>query len=157
MLIFLETSSEWFKKQCKFNKIKLNKIGLNNNNFYSKCKWKPGFYIINLSQTLPGTHWTAIAIPENKKYAIYFDSYGVIPDDKVINSLKKQNIKKIYFSNYAIQSINSKACGHYCLVFMLDLKNDPTFLNFENFINMFTPYSRQNEFLLLNMLKNKIK
>ena len=152
MLIFLETSSAWFKKQCKLNNIKLNNILLNNNKFYNKCKWEPGFYVINLSQTLPGTHWTVVGIAKNKKCAIYFDSYGVIPDDKLINSLKKQKINKIYFTNYAIQSINSKACGYYCLAFMLAMKSDIGLNNFENFMNVFTPYTIQNEMLLLNLL-----
>jgi hypothetical protein len=70
-------------------KIKLNKIYLNNKKTLNNVKWKEGFYLINMAQNAPGTHWVAIAIPKDKKEAIYFDSFGVIPDDSIIYSLKK--------------------------------------------------------------------
>lgn len=151
-LIFSETSSVWFKKICAIYNIKLNKIGLNHKDFYDKLKWKNGFYVINLSQTLPGTHWTVVAISKNKDIAYCFDSYGVIPDDTIIKSLKKNNINKIHFTNYAIQSINSKACGYFCLAFMLAMNKKIDLKNFEFFMNMFTPYTIQNEQILKSFL-----
>ena len=150
MFIFSETSNHWFKKQSKIYKLSLTSIGLNNNNYYNNIKWKHGFHVINLAQKNPGTHWTVLAIPKSLNCAYYFDSYGVIPDDSIINSLKKQKINKIYFNQYAIQSLNSKACGYFCLAFMLAMKDDISLDNYNYFINYFTPYALKNEQLLLN-------
>jgi hypothetical protein len=154
MLIFLESTNYWLKKQCKKLNIKLNGIYLNNKKDLDTIKWKNGFYIINMAQSPPGTHWVALAIPSDKKFALYFDSYGVIPDDSIRSCLKKQNIKDIYFSQYAIQSLDSKACGHFCLAFMDFMNNNNIDSNaYEDFLNIFTPYSRKNELLLLNFFK----
>jgi len=156
MFIFSETSNHWFKKQSKSNNLKLISIGLNNKKHYNKIKWKHGFHVINLSQKTPGTHWTVLAIPKNLNCAYYFDSYGVVPDDSLIESLKKQNINNIYFNQYAVQSLNSKACGYFCLAFMLAMQENINLNNYNFFIDYFTPYALKNEKLLLNFFNKNM-
>ena len=58
-----------------------------------------------------GTHWTCFIVKDNKSF--YFDSFGVQPDNFLLNQLPKP----VIYHNYEIQDINSKLCGSYCLYF----------------------------------------
>ena len=55
-----------------------------------------------------GTHWTCFIVKDNISY--YFDSFGVQPDNILLNRLSKP----IIYHNYKIQDINSKLCDSYC-------------------------------------------
>ena len=72
-----------------------------------------------------GTHWTCFIVKGNKSF--YFDSFGVQPDEFLLNQLPKP----IIYHNYKIQDINSKLYGSYCLYFfylMEKMKYYDTFL-----------------------------
>ena len=59
--------------------------------------------------SMGGSHWTCFIVKDKKSF--YFDSFGVQPDNFLLNLLPKP----IRYHNYNIQDINSKLCGSYCL------------------------------------------
>lgn len=69
---------------------------------------------------LKGEHWIAMFF-ENERLD-FFDSFGFAPqdyDDAVMKFIQKQNIKDVFYTNRQLQSIDSDACGHYCILFAL--------------------------------------
>jgi hypothetical protein len=73
---------------------------------------------------LPGTHWLAIYINENKT-AFYFDSFGFKPNiPNILNFLNNFNWK---FNTNQIQSLTSPLCGHYATLFLLYMSCDMEF------------------------------
>ena len=58
-----------------------------------------------------GSHWTCFIVKDNKAY--YFDSFGVQPDNFLLNQFSKP----IIYHNYKIQDKYSQICGSYCLYF----------------------------------------
>ena len=94
------------------NESELQKI--NNYPIYprdSKIPSDKGFVNID-NGSQGGTHWTCFIVEDNKSY--YFDSFGVAPDNFLLNQLPKP----LPYHNYKIQDINSKLCGSYCLYFV---------------------------------------
>ena len=86
---------------------------------------KNGAYVINLDECRDiGTHW--VALYENNKTIIYFDSFGVehIPKEimKFIgneqSSSAKARSKKIITNIYRIQAYDSIMCGYFCIGFI---------------------------------------
>ena len=63
----------------------------------------------------PGTHW--VAWYKNGKNKIYFDSYGVQPQLKVIRYLGKP----IYYNTDQVQPTGQVFCGHLCLYVLEEL------------------------------------
>lgn len=77
--------------------------------------------IINLDNSLGnGTHWVAYFNNPNNIYVIYFDSYGIIPDQKTINFLNKSK-KDLLYSTSKLQNMNTATCGHYCIYLLYNL------------------------------------
>jgi len=64
------------------------------------------------------------------KVIVYFNSLGVIVDENIETYLKDYTV---YYSDNMIQDFGSKWCGHYCLHFLYNLKNDPDF-DFETYL-----------------------
>ena len=58
-----------------------------------------------------GSHWTCFIVKDNKSY--YFDSFGIHPDEFLLNQLPKP----IIYHNYKMPDIQSQLCGSYCLNF----------------------------------------
>jgi hypothetical protein len=84
-----------------------------NDNIFDRVA-RNGSYIINMADNnLPGTHWVSLHIKNN--IAIYFDSYGLAPPNDIKQFTKK---KTLIYSSDMIQSMNSTACGFYCLFFL---------------------------------------
>jgi len=76
----------------------------------------PSAYVINTDpHTKPGEHWVHVYFA-NKKFAYYFDSFGLPP--KVPNILKFliNNAEASYFNSVTLQHNFSTVCGHYCCV-----------------------------------------
>lgn len=71
--------------------------------------------ILNLDISInDGTHW--VAYVKVKKYAQYFDSYGLKPPMELINYL---TMKTILFYNYEnCQKNNPYNCGHLSIKFL---------------------------------------
>jgi hypothetical protein len=95
---------------CKKYKIVLNDV-IMLEQFISNTKY--GNYIINLDEENGnGTHWTALTY--NKDYAIYFDSFGIIPPLEIIQQVKS---KLLHHSVFIIQDGDSVMCGWFCIFF----------------------------------------
>jgi len=121
-------------------------------------KTQVGSYYVNLenSDVGSGSHWNMIKIFDTKN-ALYFDSFGAPPPIEVSNFLKAY--KKFPYSNRHIQDIDSSRCGLYCVACDLYMnrvmKRDMTD-QFDDFLNMFTANTKQNDMILVNYLKKKI-
>ena len=67
--------------------------------------------ILNLdSETNSGTHWTLYY--KNKEKCFYFDSFGHRPPKELLNYLKND----IWYSTFQLQELNTKYCGHICVI-----------------------------------------
>ena len=113
---------------------------------------KKGFYIINLNNhNEPGSHWVALYY-NHLDYSIYFDSYGFPAPEAV-----QKRIKPYLFNDRDIQSINSSACGYFCIAFIyfLYFKQDK-YEAFDVFINLFSENLMRNDEILQNMLNIKL-
>lgn len=87
---------------------KINYIGFAEN---LRSLPKDGLSIINLgSDNQGGTHWTMLWVePES---IIYFDSYGVGPEDNIIRLAEGRTI---FFSSSQVQGYNEAHCGIWVL------------------------------------------
>ena len=83
--------------------------------------------IINLdSQIGPGTHW--VAYRNGDKHAEYFDSFGLIMPDEVMNYLRTSG-KQIFYSGDEIQERDSVLCGFWDLYYLLKRQRGVPMLN----------------------------
>jgi len=149
-----------FDLQYYCNKLHIPLIEINFKNIFQYIKPKDGAYIINLDDygNKGGTHWTALIIV--KKYALYFDSYGLSIPTSIKYFIKKNNCRKIYYSVDQIQSLPSVTCGYYCIYFLYFI----TILNnrctkYKYIINRHNSiYSQDNRYnndrILQNLIKN---
>jgi hypothetical protein len=102
-----------------------------------------GSMIINLNGS---SHWTALI--RNGNTYFYFDSYGVVPPQK----LSDQMGNYIYNSK-EIQAINSSSCGFYCVAFLKYMQKHGESINtFMDFVNHFTNEYIKNEHILKELL-----
>jgi hypothetical protein len=120
----------------KLSSIK-NFIGTFPRNLLPKSKIKkPAFLVINTDPSnKPGEHWVAVYLSKNN-IAEYFDSYGIksIHDD-VYNFFQNNDIKKVIYNPYQLQSIITTTCGNYCVLY---IKLRDSGLTFCKFIKLFT-------------------
>ena len=76
---------------------------------------KPGAYVINTDDhDEPGSHWIAVYCEND--HVDFMDSYGRPPPDARLIKFLGANYD---FNNIALQQPMSKACGFYCLYFLL--------------------------------------
>ena len=74
-----------------------------------------------------GEHWIAMFY-ENEELE-FFDSFGLSPEDYdgVTEFLLAQKPKDIIFNTIQLQSDESDACGHYCILYGLHRSRGETF------------------------------
>jgi hypothetical protein len=67
----------------------------------------------------PGEHWVAFYF-ENRGEGEYFDSFGLPPvHNKFVQFLNKNAGRKCWtFNTMCLQSLNSRTCGLYCLLYI---------------------------------------
>jgi hypothetical protein len=82
-----------------------------------KIPYKIGTSIIlNMSSVgHSGTHWTALKM--FKDYIFYFDSYGVIPPEEVVDYAKANN-KRIIYNDNQLEELDGINCGQLSLFFL---------------------------------------
>lgn len=73
------------------------------------------------SKSILDMHWTCYYKQGNKKY--YFDSFGLAPDYRLINYLKKP----ILYNTFQLQQYNESNCGHWCLYILNRLNKGEDF------------------------------
>lgn len=77
--------------------------------------------VINLdSSSGPGTHFTCFFNSPAQKNAIYFDSYGAVPPQEIVDFLKTSG-KQIAYNFTQYQALGSSLCGYYCLFVLEEL------------------------------------
>ena len=105
---------------------------------------KNGAYVINLDEYHDiGTH--CVALYENNKTIIYFDSFGVehIPNEII----KFIGNKKIITNIYRIQAYDSIMCGYFCIGF-INFMFDGNSLT--DYTNLFSPNDlKKNDDIIL--------
>jgi hypothetical protein len=104
-----------------------------------------GSYILNLGNK----HWTCLFVKNGQGF--YFDSYGQIYPNEV-----KLFCPNLYYSDDTIQSLNSVACGYYCLYFLYWMTNKYK-NNFRYTFNIFRSQFEDNEKLNDKILQSEIK
>lgn len=83
-----------------------------------------------------GEHWVCFYIDKNKTIE-YFDSYGVPPlNDEILNFYKENGNGHVY-NNKQLQGLSSRACGHYCVLYLISRGNN---MNKDRIVN--TLYSK---------------
>lgn len=70
-----------------------------------------GLSIINLGGAQGGTHWTFLYV--DKKSVVYFDSYGVGPEDNIISLAGNRSIS---YNTKQIQRYEEEHCGVWALL-----------------------------------------
>ena len=67
--------------------------------------------------TQPGPHWVAVFLDKQGR-GVFFDSYGMallVPQH--LQSIKRNTIS-YRWNTHQLQSLNSKICGQFCLMFL---------------------------------------
>jgi len=116
---------------------------------------KEGNYIINLQSSFEGngSHWVSLVL--NKRFNIYFDSFGELPPTEIIDFSKRCNESKLYYSDKHIQPLRSEFCGWYCLMFLKYIQTNG--LNsYQNFIDLFEDFDKSNNDKVLIGLYRKL-
>lgn len=104
-----------------------------------------GSYILNLGNA----HWTCLFV--SNRQGVYFDSYGQIYPKEI-----KIFCPNVIYSDDTIQSLNSVACGYYCLFFLYWMTNHFKY-SFTYTMNKFRALFKDNELLNDNILQKEIK
>jgi hypothetical protein len=79
----------------------------------------PALYVVNNRDSdHPGEHWLAVYCNRSPGVSEFFDSYGLSPSlYRSINVALGHNETR--HTNVRLQSIDSDACGHYCVAYCL--------------------------------------
>ena len=108
--------------------------------------------IINLdSQIGPGTHW--VAYRNGEKHAEYFDSFGLIMPNEVMNYLGTSG-KKIFYSGDEIQERDSVLCGYWDLYYLLERQRGVPMLNVIHNANFDMNDQTVNHRFIIDYFKN---
>jgi len=74
--------------------------------------------IINADdEGLGGTHWLSVYAGPDQKYTIFFDPFGMPPDTRIIDFMKKGSKQSIAITTQS-QSITASSCGYWCIYFL---------------------------------------
>lgn len=65
-----------------------------------------------------GTHWVCVCNKPNSKDIEFFDSYGLPIPETILNYMKRSG-KRVVGVNNEIQAWESKACGWYCVDYLI--------------------------------------
>ena len=80
-------------------------------------KHNTGYYVINLDDSVGGTHWVVMNIRSD--IIEYFDSFGFNCQEEIIRVSNRLNLNYVYNSTQ-YQDLLSVLCGYYCLHFMYE-------------------------------------
>lgn len=107
-----------------------------------------------------GSHWIALYIDKNA-FGSYFDSYGLPPISTHHLDRIKRNCKRYQYNKKKLQSLDSRVCGEYCIMFLYHMCSG---INLRGFSRIFSRDTRRNDKLaaefyrvIVKQLKNKKK
>src|SRR5258705_1359334 len=86
----------------------------------------------------PGSHWVGFYITPDGR-GEYFDSYGLPPLDSKFIGFLERNCSSWSYNPYCLQHLESKACGHYSLMYLVSRAEDVPAARF------FTQFSQNSE------------
>ena len=114
-------------------------------------KTYPSFYILNTDfYYKPGLHWLLLCFFE--EYTIFFDSFGLSPVYYNFPILVKQNSNTLVQSTLRLQSLDSSACGYYCIYFIYFLSRN---IPFTEILKHFSKSNKiWNDKYVYNFIKN---
>lgn len=79
-------------------------------------------------ETSGGTHWVCLHNHPQQKHVIYFDSFGV-PIDPRLLKFSKSSGKRLLSSTSHIQNVTSANCGSWCIHILDRLNRGESFVN----------------------------
>lgn len=95
-----------------------------------------------------GTHWTCCYM--GRDLIVYYDPFGVRPDDRVASLLKKKGKKVMWISTQS-QELKASSCGYWCLFFLYMMHNRYAV---SHFLAMLDPVDQQkNEQMLVDFFR----
>lgn len=76
--------------------------------------------IVNMEpDSMPGSHWVCIFV--DKKFVLYFDSFGMPPTPVLARWIQTHSSKPIQCQHNDVQELDSSFCGQYCCYFLKSL------------------------------------
>lgn len=115
---------------------------------------KPAAFIANTdNHDKAGTHWIAFFIPKHGKPE-YFDSYGMYSFIEGHLNFMAQLSKTWLNNKLSLQSLTSKVCGQYCLVFLIIRMRGHSMKQFQK---LFCKNCVLNDELVRSCIKSRFK
>lgn len=94
-------------------------LGVFSRDYIPKNVKYPCCFIINTDpSTKPGEHWLAFYY-DKKGFCYFFDSYGLHPKFYNLHTYLTKTSRGWTYNTKRLQSLNSKACGFYCFIYLL--------------------------------------
>ena len=131
--------------------LKANSIGVYAADHIPRSLTLPGNVVTNVDTSdKPGSHWVAFYIDKNAK-GTYFDSYGLAPVSGHHIDRLRRNCASFKQYKKKLQSVNSKVCGEYCIMFLCYMCSSRTL---RAFCNIFSRDSHVNDALAAKFYEN---
>jgi hypothetical protein len=97
-------------------KVKKNYLGTFSSNHLPH---ETGIFVSNTDPcNRDGTHWIAIYISEDRRRGEYFDSFGRAPNE-LFTDYMSSHCRHWIYNKRQLQSIVSKSCGYYCVLYCI--------------------------------------
>lgn len=114
----------------------------------------PSSVIINThSSDLPGEHWLAVYITEDR-VGCFFDSFGNSPSNKMfppsVYEFLRITCTSLQFSNKQVQGFTSVTCGQHCVFFLYQMSRG---LDYDDVICKYSDDLAKNDDMVLLFVK----
>lgn len=115
------------------------------------------FIVNNEDSSKSGQHWILIILCKDDS-SIFFDSYGLAPDNnafpKEFIAFLKRHATSIRYQDNQIQDTLSTYCGHYCIYVLMNLARGQSY---KNVLKTFGSDLKENDRLVSCFIKNCIQ
>ena len=109
---------------------------------------KLALFIYNLEPSyMNGSHWIATYVRDN--VINYFDSFGMLPFQEIVNHAKRKNLTLLH-QNQQIQNLYTTTCGYFCLYFLNEMHKDGDYFDL---LQVFSSDTNKNEKFIENYFK----
>jgi hypothetical protein len=81
-----------------------------------KSKWCSGIFNLE-NHDQGGSHWVCWLNDPKSRNVEYFDSFGMIPDDRTVAFLKRAG-KPVWYNSKQVQEMRSEECGWFCMYYI---------------------------------------
>ena len=97
---------------------------------------------------MSGSHWIATYVKDN--VINYFDSFGMVPFQEILNHAKARNLTLLH-QNQQIQNLYSTTCGYFCLYFLNEMHKN---VDYFDLLQVFSFDTMKNELFIEKYFKN---